>query len=187
MMAEFDALQQVLGWVQSHWFGKYRGIVVDNADPTDRGRLKVRVPAVLDEIEVWAMPCVPYAGDGVGFYSLPDPKTGVWIEFEAGDQSFPIWTGCFWADGELPDSGGPPVKVWKTGKLTVRLDDDGDELRLETTSASTVTLASEVVTESGGATHTVGSATVTSDAGGLGKVEVTPASVSVNSGAFQVT
>ena len=82
------------------------------------------------------MPCVPYAGASVGFYSLPEPGTGIWVEFEAGDPSFPIWSGCFWGDNELPDSGGAAIKIWKTEKLTLRMDDDSDEMKLETTSGS---------------------------------------------------
>jgi uncharacterized protein involved in type VI secretion and phage assembly len=132
------------------------------------------------------MPCVPYAGEGVGFYSLPEPDTGVWIEFEAGDPSFPVWTGCFWADGQLPDAGGAAIKIWKTEKLTVRIDDSGDEMRLETASRSRITLAGDVKTESGEAAHVVGGSGVVSELG-AGKVEVTTASVRVNNGALEVT
>lgn len=180
-----DLSQELLNWVRGHFFGKYRGTVSDNADPTDRGRIKVKVPAVLGAVEAWAMPCVPYAGQGVGFYSLPASGTGIWVEFEAGDPSYPIWTGCFWADGELPDPGGAAVKIWKTDKVTLRIDDSADELKMETTSESKVTLASDIKSESGGATHTVGSAGVVSELG-AGKVEVASASVKVNSGAMEV-
>jgi uncharacterized protein involved in type VI secretion and phage assembly len=180
-----DLTTHLLAWIRSHFFGKYRGIVTDNADPTLRGRLKVRVPAILGELEIWAMPCVPYAGAGVGFYSLPEPETGVWIEFEAGDPSFPVWTGCFWATGELPDSGGADVKIWKTEKLTVRLDDSADELKMETTSRSTVTLAADISSESGGAKQTVGALGVVSELA-LGKLEVTPASVRINNGSMEL-
>ena len=72
-----NVLEQLLDYVRSRYFGKYRAVVTDNADPTSRGRLQVRVPAVLGDLAVWAMPCVPYAGDGVGFYSLPEPGAGV--------------------------------------------------------------------------------------------------------------
>ncbi len=184
MFDDFD--EDVLTWIRGHFFGKYRGTVSDNADPTERGRLKVKVPAVLGTVESWAMPCVPYAGAGVGFYSLPEPGTGVWVEFEAGDPSYPIWTGCFWADNELPDSGGAPIKIWKTEKLTVRIDDDADELMLQTNSQSTVTLAADITSESGGATQTVGSAGVVSERGS-GKVEVTSTAVKVNNGALEVS
>ena len=44
---DHDVLAQLLDWVRSRYFGKYRGTVTDNADATQRGRLKVKVPAVL--------------------------------------------------------------------------------------------------------------------------------------------
>lgn len=182
-----EGLKSLLDWVRGHYFGKYRGTVSDVDDPTSRGRLKVKVPAVLADLEVWAMPCVPYAGDGVGFYSLPAVGVGVWIEFEAGDPSYPVWSGCFWGDGELPDSGGAPIKIWKTDSLTVRLDDDADEILIKNNGDSKITFSSDVKTESGQATHTVGSSGVVSDQGGVGKVEVTTSSVKVNSGALEVT
>ena len=181
-----DLNQELLAWIRGHFFGKYRGTVLDNSDSTNRGRLKVSVPSVLGDVDVWAVPCVPYAGDGVGFYSLPEPGTGVWVEFEAGDPSFAIWTGCFWGDGQLPDPGGASIKIWKTKSLTIRIDDDGDELKMSTTSGSTVTLSSDVKTESGGAQHSVGSSGIVSDSGGTGKAEVTQSGVSLDNGALQV-
>jgi uncharacterized protein involved in type VI secretion and phage assembly len=96
------ATEQILDWVRNRFFGKYRGLVTDNQDPTNRGRVKVRVPAVLHDLEVWAMPCLPYAGDNVGVYMIPEAGAGVWVEFEAGDPSFAIWVGGYWADDELP-------------------------------------------------------------------------------------
>jgi hypothetical protein len=124
--------EQLVDWIRDRYFGKYRGVVTDNDDPTARGRIKVRVPAVLgEELEVWAMPCVPYAGDGVGTYLVPEVGAGVWIEFEGGDPSYPIWTGCFWADDELPENEGgtgatPPLKIIRSQQgLMVTLDDDG--------------------------------------------------------------
>jgi len=167
------------------WFGKYRGRVVSNKDKTGRGRLEVEVPSVLGKVKKWALPCAPYAGEGVGFYSLPDPKTLVWVEFEAGNPSFPIWSGCFWADGELPDENDANIKIWKTKKVTARLDDDSDELTLEVTSGSTVTLTTDVNIESGGASHTVGAAGVVSEKG-LGKVDVNDAGIVVNNGTWGV-
>ena len=128
---EPNIVDQLLEWVRGRYFGKYRGTVTDNEDPTDRGRIKVKAPAVLDDLEVWAMPCVPYAGDGVGQYTLPAPGAGVWVEFEAGDPSYPIWTGCFWADGELPENeqgtgAKPPLKIIRSEQgLMVTMDDDG--------------------------------------------------------------
>ena len=70
-------------------FGLYRGLVVDDQDPEDRMRLKVRVPAVSQEVEtIWALPCVHPGSDLM-------PKVGdvVWVEFEAGDPAYPVWMG----------------------------------------------------------------------------------------------
>jgi hypothetical protein len=109
----------------------------------------------------------------------------VWVEFEGGDPSYPIWVGCFWADGQLPDASDAAIKIWKTQSLTLRLDDANDELLTEAGSGSKITIAAEVTTESGGSSHTVGSSDVVSDGGG-GKVEISPAMVKVNNGALEV-
>src|SRR3954468_6531659 len=99
---EDTVTDKLLDWVRNRYFGKYRDIVTDNNDSTQRGRVKVKVPAVLQDQEVWAMPCLPYTGNNVGNYPIPEPDAGVWVEFEAGDPSFPIWTGGYWVNDELP-------------------------------------------------------------------------------------
>src|SRR5262249_4371062 len=105
-------------------------LVTDNQDPTGCGQLKVIVPAVMGEEEIWARPCVPYAGNNMGLYAIPEPKTGVWVEFEAGDPSYPIWVGCFWADGQAPKNergteASPPLKIIRSQKgLMITLDDE---------------------------------------------------------------
>ncbi len=137
-----DVSEQVLDWVRSHFFGKYRGQVVDNTDPTQRGRIKVKVPAVLGDLEVWAMPCTLYAGAGVGVYWMPEPGAGVWVEFEAGNPSFPIWAGQFWSDNELPqDQNGaqatPDVKIVRSKEgLMVMLNDDDQVIAVSDSSGS---------------------------------------------------
>ncbi|MEM9190798.1 MAG: phage baseplate assembly protein V [Myxococcota bacterium] len=179
-----DALEQILDWIRSRHFGKYRGVVVDNSDPSQKGRILVRVPAVLGPLEVWAMPCVPYAGDAVGFFCLPDPGAGVWVEFEGGDPSFPIWAGCFWADGEAPESI-PTTKAWKTEAHTVRLDDGAGEMTLQNKLEAIVTLGPEVTAEAGLSKLAVGALGVVSEQGPK-KVEVTAASVRVNNGVLEI-
>ena len=45
------------------FYGKYRGLVIENIDPEQIGRVLVQVPDVLGPIpSSWAMPCVPAAG-----------------------------------------------------------------------------------------------------------------------------
>jgi hypothetical protein len=86
------------------YFGKYRGTVLNNVDPLNRGRLMVTVPDVLGLApSTWALPCVPLAGMQNGFYAMPVIGSGVWIEFEQGDLDYPIWVGCFWGSAaEVP-------------------------------------------------------------------------------------
>ena len=79
------------------FFGKYRGIVIDNIDPLQTGRLMVNVPDVPNmPASAWAMPCLPFAGIQNGFYAVPEIGSAVWIEFEQGNPDYPIWVGCFW-------------------------------------------------------------------------------------------
>ena len=86
------------------FYGKFRGIVTDIQDPLMMGRIKASVPDVLGEQESgWAMPCAPFGGSGMGFFSLPSVGAGVWIEFEYGDPDYPIWSGCWWGSAaEMP-------------------------------------------------------------------------------------
>ena len=113
----------------SQYFGKYRGKVESNKDPNQLGRLQVSVPAVLGEGTMsWAMPCVPYAGPGVGFFFLPPEGANVWVEFESGDLEYPIWTGCFWDTGDVPaDPAVAEMKMLKTEGIKLSLDDTQDD------------------------------------------------------------
>lgn len=112
-------------------YGKFRGTVFNNLDPLSMGRIQAFVPEVLAAIPTgWATPCVPVAGIKSGFYSIPMIGSGVWIEFEAGDISRPIWVGGYWGAIEAPNeppSPAPPLptqKIWRSDLgLTVAMDD----------------------------------------------------------------
>ena len=139
-----QVVEQMLDWIRNHYFGKYRGTVIDNDDSTNRGRVKVRVPAVLKDLEIWAMPCLPYTGDNAGTYFIPATGAGVWVEFEGGDPSYPIWTGGFWADGELPqDQNGneakPSLKIVRSEQgLMVALDDDKQVINISDSNGNNI-------------------------------------------------
>jgi uncharacterized protein involved in type VI secretion and phage assembly len=122
-------------------YGKFRGTVVDNNDPNNQGRLTAKVPAVLQDVPTgWAYPAAPYAGPGVGVWTVPPVGAGVWIEFEAGDVANPIWTGCWWASDQRPaDQNGsksvPSLKIVRSEQgLMVSLDDDGQTISLSDSS-----------------------------------------------------
>jgi uncharacterized protein involved in type VI secretion and phage assembly len=126
----------LIDWVRNRYFGKYRGIVTDNNDPTKRARIKVKVPAVLGDLESWALPCLPYTGAGMGSWVIPENGSGVWVEFEAGDASYPVWSGGFWADTELPRNekgtdASPDLKIFRSKEgLMITFDDASEILTL---------------------------------------------------------
>ncbi len=112
-------------------FGKYRGIVTDTADPEQRGRLRVRVPALMGDTELnWAMPCVPYGGAAkIGTYWIPPVEALVWVEFEQGNISYPIWSGTYWTGEVEPPAAEPAVLAFQTpfGHRLVLDDTEGSE------------------------------------------------------------
>jgi uncharacterized protein involved in type VI secretion and phage assembly len=176
----------ILSWIRSHYFGKYRGVVTDTNDPTTRGRLKVRIPSVLGSLEVWAMPCVPYAGTDAGFFTLPETGTGVWLEFEAGDPSYPVWSGFFWGDGDLPDEAASAVtKVWKTSSVTIVIDDDAEQLTIDNGTGS-IAVASDITLKVDAGNLSVAGSAVSAQCA-KGKIEASNSGVSINDDAFTVS
>jgi len=142
-----DLMARLIEKVENRYYGKYRAFVVDNADPEDRGRLRLKVPSVLNEevISGWALPCVPYGGaPNQGFFFIPEVDAGVWVEFEGGNLDYPVWVGTYWGkpggESEVPkpndDTGAeegsvqnPPTrKIIKSLKgHTIQLEDADDE------------------------------------------------------------
>lgn len=126
-------------------YGKYRGLVSDNADPQNRGRIKARVPEILHDVDTgWALPALPYSGPNQGAWTIPPQDAGVWIEFEAGDVSRPIWSGCWWGDGQRPKTEGgtdatPAIKVLRTENgLMLAMDDDGKTISVSDENGSNI-------------------------------------------------
>jgi len=137
-------IRDILDFTDRRYLGKYRGQVTDNEDPTGRGRLEVLVPAVMGAQPVWALPCVPYAGNNTGTYLIPEIGAGVWVEFEAGNPSYPVWVGCFWGDGQAPkDAAGndpkPPLKIVRSEQgLMLTLDDSEQVITLSDSDGSNI-------------------------------------------------
>ena len=113
------------------YFGKYRGMVINNVDPLQIGRLLVQVPDVLGPIpSSWAMPCLPFTGKQMGMWCLPQIGTGVWVEFEQGDPDYPIWSGCWYGiAAEVPalalaaPPAVPNIVLQTTAQNTLMLSD----------------------------------------------------------------
>jgi uncharacterized protein involved in type VI secretion and phage assembly len=170
MSADQDLLLDLADHVRNRFYGKYRGTVKE----VDSSTLQIRalVPAVLGGTPTdWCLPCVPYAGDQVGMFFIPDAGASVWIEFEGGDVSLPIWAGCFWRQGQLPSDAAPAVRgVVTQAPHKLLFDDDGTTVTLEDSNENSVALDSD------GITHQRGGQ----------KVVVSDSSVSINDDALSV-
>src|SRR3972149_5375146 len=115
--------------------GIYRATVMDNNDPLKYGRIKAKIYPMLSEVSTenlpWCVPMYPIfegAGNGIGYFAIPDVGTNVFIMFEQGDINQPVYMG------EAPDgvkglpsernTNYPNRKVLKTsGSIIVWLDD----------------------------------------------------------------
>lgn len=162
------------------YHGIYRGRVAGNLDPNGLGRVQVSVPAVLGEGRMaWAMPCSPYAGNGVGLFLVPPVDASVWVAFENGDLDRPIVLGGFWAMGEAPATPAlAQKKVLKTDAVTLTFDDTSGAggVTIEVTSPA-VAKPVTIKASSSGLELSVGGS----------KIVLNGISVSVNDGALEVT
>ena len=161
--------------MKQFYFGKYRGKVENNVDPMQQGRMQVSCPAVLGEGQSsWAMPCAPFAGNGVGFFTVPPTGANVWVEFEGGDPDYPIVSGGFWGAGEAPAMPAvAEMKVLKTSMATVTISDlpGAGGITLEITSGAKIAIGATGIEITNGQ--------------GAG-IKLTGPQVSVNNGALEV-
>jgi uncharacterized protein involved in type VI secretion and phage assembly len=141
-----DVLTRLVDRVENRYYGKFRGIVTDNNDPSSLGRVRANVPRLTAaEALGWALPAFAYGGASEqGLFAVPDVGAGVWIEFEEGDLSYPIWSGTWYASGQIPESAGPQQKVFKTTSgHKIVLDDASGSTSITITDANGNAIALE--------------------------------------------
>ena len=148
------------------YLGKYRGVVRNNVDPDQRGRIQVQVADVAGFNESsWAMPCLPVAGANMGMFTVPPKDAGVWIEFEHGNAELPIWVGGYWgrkeetprlAQGLSPFLGGITLQTTDGNGIVISDGNDGG-IRICHASGATITVGSDgIIIDNGrGATITM--------------------------------
>ena len=166
--------------MSERYYGKYRGVVVNNIDPLKIGRLMASVPDVGQALPTsWAMPCVPVAGIAMGMYAVPLVGAGVWIEFEQGDPDFPIWSGCFWGSAaEVPvlalagNPASPSIVLQTALQNTIVISDvpgptGGIILKTTTGAAILINSVGITLTNGAGATLVMAGPTVTINNGAL--------------------
>lgn len=164
------------------------GTVLDNADPEQRGRVRVRLQAT--GLEAWAAVMVASAGGGYGVSLLPRVDEVVVLAFVAPE--LPIVLGALWTGRASPPGDATPVEqrylLRTPGGLQVLLDDAEPRVDIRTPAGHHVTL-----TDAGGGQATVemagekielapGRITIT----GSARVEVNAMQVNVSAAMVQV-
>lgn len=119
------------------FYGVVVGVVTNNKDPEQLGRVKVKFPWLSDQDESnWARIASPMAGNGRGFYFLPEVEDEVLVAFEQGDVAFPYILGALWNGKDKPpvtnEDGKNDVRVIKSRSgHVIRLTDEASKEKIE--------------------------------------------------------
>ena len=114
----------------------YIGEVVDRDDPEGLGRVRVRIPGLVDPASPWAFPLGTVGGgsDRRGFFSVPEKGAEVGVLFHQGDVDHPFYLCGHWGKPngqaevpeparELPKEEVPQVRAFETGRFLLVFDD----------------------------------------------------------------
>ncbi len=108
---------------QSRWTGVVPGIVSDNNDPENLGRLKISMPWLAsDYVSTWARVAVPMAGSAKGgVFFAPEINDEVLVAFEHGDINVPYVIGFLYNGRDaIPDGTVVSGKVEKRVLITTK-------------------------------------------------------------------
>lgn len=115
------------------------GIVTDNDDPKDLGRVKLRFPwREADDESYWARIATLMAGDEYGSYCVPEIDEEVLVAFAGGDVHTPFVIGSLWNGDQHPpqqtDEDNNIREVVSRQGHRLQFDDGqkGGHLRIET-------------------------------------------------------
>ena len=117
-----------------HFYGVTIGIVTNNQDPENLGRVKLRFPWLSDDHEShWARVLTLMAGPNRGVYFLPEVNDEVLVAFEHGQIEFPYVLGALWNGQDRPpesnaDGQNNRRTITSRSGHTIVLDDtEGEE------------------------------------------------------------
>ena len=123
------------------FYSFYRGMVVENEDPNHMNSLQVAIPEIQGGIILWALPFGQHGGSKTGFkYLSPEIGDTVYVMFEYGNPSKPLWTYHGFGLDQIPEELDGPNKmgiITPNGNLLV-LDDSSGELNIFTNGNITI-------------------------------------------------
>lgn len=126
--------------------GLYIGVVVDRADPERVGRVRVRIPGLVEPASAWAFPLGTVGGgnDRRGFFAVPENGAEVGVLFHQGEVDQPFYLAGHWGrpngTTEIPTPARdlskeetPQVRAFETRRFVLAFDDRGgsEALRIQ--------------------------------------------------------
>ena len=133
----FQLLQQAWSTAKTsdaNIFGVEIAIVTNVQDPDKQGKVKVCFPRLPGKPESgWARVAQPHAGDGRGFYWLPQVNDEVLVAFERGQSNRPYVIGSVWNGKDKPmkdaytDENTNVMVQTTSGHQVILYDKDGEE------------------------------------------------------------
>jgi uncharacterized protein involved in type VI secretion and phage assembly len=182
--------------------GVFPAIVIDNADPENSGRVKVRVPragaAGEADHELWARIATLMAGNNRGTWFIPDVNDEVLVAFEGGDARRCFVIGALWSSTNPPpatmEADNNQKLLRSRSGIKITLDDQSgqESFLIETPGGQKITLKDDAsaieITDSSGGAVKLEQGTITVKASGKviisadASVEVNAEIVNVNSG-----
>ena len=137
------------------FYGNYRALVIANNDPIQAGRKQARVLPMFysaaDSDLPWAVPAMPLfsgSGNNQGSFCVPDVGTYVWVFFEAGRITEPV----FFAEASTATLGIPsdaltnyPNRhvIKSSGGIIVYIDDTTKTVTITVPSGGHINLGDE--------------------------------------------
>ena len=99
------------------------GVVTNNNDPDETGRVRVKYPSLSDSEEsAWARIASVSAGNARGLMMLPQPDEEVIVGFEQGDTRRPIVLGSLFNGKDKP---GPDLLQNRDGSFALLSNEKG--------------------------------------------------------------
>lgn len=179
--------------MNSHALGNLHSMqlaqVVDNADPDNRGRIKIRLQS--SPMEMWASVVAPSAGNGYGASFVPKLEEIVVVAFLNQDMALVL--GSIWTGNESRPEDAESQEdhyVIRTPNASVMEFDDGDGPKIEMRTRSGYKIAiteqggGEVKIERGGQSVTLSASDITVESSG--PVNINASNVNVSAAMVQV-
>jgi uncharacterized protein involved in type VI secretion and phage assembly len=128
------------------FYGVFPALVIDNVDPDNLGRVKVRFRLMSVTPELWARMATLMAGENRGTWFIPDVGDEVLVAFEAGDVERPYIIGSMWnatsSPPETMDGNNNKKLLRSRNGVKIILDDQSgqESFIVETPGGQRVTL-----------------------------------------------